>query len=68
MPAPVTGAGHNGATAPAASGGRPPDAIVLLRNDHKVTVLIESVRHHVEEEETEMFPQVREALADAQGR
>jgi hypothetical protein len=39
-----------------------PDAIVLLRNDHKVTVLIESVRHHVEEEETEMFPQVREAL------
>ncbi|MEP7055927.1 MAG: hemerythrin domain-containing protein [Actinomycetota bacterium] len=28
----------------------------------KVTVLIESVRHHVEEEETEMFPEVREAL------
>ena len=28
----------------------------------KVTVLIESVRHHVEEEETELFPQVRQAL------
>jgi hemerythrin superfamily protein len=28
----------------------------------KVTVLIESVRHHVEEEEGEMFPKVREAL------
>lgn len=28
----------------------------------KVTVLIEAVRHHVEEEETEMFPEVREAL------
>ncbi|MDQ1710197.1 MAG: hypothetical protein QOG49_1582 [Frankiaceae bacterium] len=28
----------------------------------KVTVLMESVRHHVEEEEGEMFPDVREAL------
>lgn len=32
------------------------------RFDAKVTVLIESVRHHVEEEEGEMFPKVREAL------
>ena len=32
------------------------------RYDAKVTVLIESVRHHVEEEETEMFPAVRSAL------
>jgi hemerythrin superfamily protein len=28
----------------------------------KTTVLIESVRHHVEEEEGELFPKVREAL------
>lgn len=28
----------------------------------KVTVLIESVRHHVEEEEEDMFPKVREAM------
>lgn len=28
----------------------------------KVTVLMESVRHHVEEEEGEMFPEVRETL------
>jgi hemerythrin superfamily protein len=28
----------------------------------KVTVLIENVRHHMEEEEEEWFPQVREAL------
>lgn len=28
----------------------------------KVTVLMEAVRHHVEEEEGEMFPDVREAL------
>ncbi len=32
------------------------------RFDAKVTVLIENVRHHVEEEEQEYFPQVREAL------
>jgi hemerythrin superfamily protein len=32
------------------------------RYDAKVTVLIESVRHHVEEEEDEMFPKVREAI------
>ena len=32
------------------------------RFDAKVTVLIENVRHHVEEEETEFFPEVREAL------
>lgn len=30
--------------------------------DAKVTVLIENVRHHVEEEEKEWFPQVRKAL------
>ena len=32
------------------------------RFDAKVKVLMESVRHHVEEEEQEMFPKVREAL------
>jgi hemerythrin superfamily protein len=36
------------------------------RFDAKVTVLIESVRHHVEEEETEMFPEVRKALGRKQ--
>lgn len=30
--------------------------------DAKVTVLIENVTHHVEEEESELFPAVREAL------
>ena len=32
------------------------------RFDAKVTVLIESVRHHIEEEEGEMFPKIRKAL------
>ncbi|MDP9843791.1 hemerythrin domain-containing protein [Streptosporangium lutulentum] len=32
------------------------------RFDAKVTVLMENVRHHVEEEEQEWFPQVREAM------
>jgi hemerythrin superfamily protein len=32
------------------------------RFDAKVTVLIENVRHHVEEEQTEFFPKVRSAL------
>src|ERR1700722_494466 len=32
------------------------------RFDAKVTVLIESVRHHVEEEEQDLFPAVRAAL------
>jgi hemerythrin superfamily protein len=32
------------------------------RFDAKMTVLIESVRHHVEEEENELFPQIREAM------
>ncbi|MEE1788266.1 hemerythrin domain-containing protein [Streptomyces sp. SP17BM10] len=32
------------------------------RFDAKTTVLIESVTHHIEEEENDWFPQVREAL------
>src|SRR3954451_5135388 len=32
------------------------------RFDAKVTVLIESVRHHVEEEEGDLFPKVRDAI------
>jgi hemerythrin superfamily protein len=32
------------------------------RFDAKTTVLMESVRHHVKEEQDELFPQVREAL------
>lgn len=38
------------------------------RYDAKVTVLIEQVRHHVEEEEQEVFPQVREALDEQRRR
>ena len=30
--------------------------------DAKVTVLIENTRHHIEEEESELFPEVRKAL------
>lgn len=30
--------------------------------DAKVTVLIENVRHHIEEEEGELFPKIRKAL------
>ena len=33
------------------------------RFEAKVTVLIENVRHHVEEEESELFPQVRNAMS-----
>jgi hemerythrin-like domain-containing protein len=33
------------------------------RFDAKTTVLIENVRHHIEEEEEEWFPQVREGLS-----
>jgi hemerythrin superfamily protein len=36
------------------------------RFDAKVTVLIESVEHHIEEEEGEMFPRVRKALSRTQ--
>jgi hemerythrin superfamily protein len=32
------------------------------RFDAKVSVLIENVRHHIEEEEGELFPKIREAL------
>ena len=32
------------------------------RFDAKTTVLIENVRHHIEEEENEWFPKVREGL------
>lgn len=32
------------------------------RFDAKVTVLIENIRHHVEEEEEDLFPEVREVL------
>jgi hemerythrin-like domain-containing protein len=39
--------------------GMKPDA---ERFDAKTTVLIESVRHHIEEEEDEWFPKVREGL------
>jgi hemerythrin-like domain-containing protein len=36
------------------------------RFDAKTTVLIESVEHHIEEEEDEWFPKVREALGRKQ--
>ena len=36
------------------------------RFDAKVTVLIESVEHHIGEEEDEMFPKVRKALSRTQ--
>ena len=36
------------------------------RFDPKFTVLMENVRHHVEEEETDWFPQVRTALGRKQ--
>ncbi len=36
------------------------------RFEAKVTVLMENVRHHVEEEETEMFPLVRKKLSQQQ--
>ena len=36
------------------------------RFDAKTTVLIENVRHHIEEEEQEWFPQVREKLGRKQ--
>jgi hemerythrin superfamily protein len=35
------------------------------RYDPKVTVMMEQVRHHVEEEETDWFPKVRAALPRA---
>ena len=34
------------------------------RFDPKVTVLIENVRHHVKEEEQDLFPKIRAALSD----
>ena len=43
--------------------GMTPDA---ERFDAKTTVLIESVRHHIEEEEDEWFPKVREGLGRKQ--
>lgn len=34
------------------------------RYDAKVTVLIENVRHHVKEEEQELFPKIRGSLSE----
>jgi len=36
------------------------------RFDAKVKVLIESVKHHIEEEESALFPEVRQALGRTQ--
>jgi hemerythrin-like domain-containing protein len=36
------------------------------RFDAKTTVLIESVSHHIEEEEQDWFPKVREGLSRSQ--
>ena len=38
------------------------------RYDAKVTVLIENVRHHLEEEEEELFPQVVEGMSEERRR
>jgi hemerythrin superfamily protein len=38
------------------------------RFDAKVTVLIENVRHHVKEEESDLFPQLRKAMEPAELR
>ena len=38
----------------------------MERFDAKTTVLIENVRHHIEEEEQEWFPRVRESLGRKQ--
>ncbi|WP_052664113.1 hemerythrin domain-containing protein [Nitriliruptor alkaliphilus] len=38
------------------------------RYDAKVTVLRENVLHHIEEEETELFPRVRDTLAEERRR
>lgn len=38
------------------------------RFDAKVTVLIENVRHHIDEEEQELFPKVREQLDERRRR
>lgn len=38
------------------------------RFDPKVRVLIENVKHHIKEEESDMFPKVRKALSAAQLR
>ena len=43
--------------------GMSPDA---ERFDAKVTVLIENVTHHIDEEENDWFPKVREALGRKQ--